>query len=44
VDARLDDITLTDPQDRALLDHVLRNIATRLVDEEGEHRPAALRS
>ncbi|MEV6350180.1 MDR family MFS transporter [Actinoplanes sp. NPDC051851] len=32
--ARLEDFTMTDPGDRALLDQALANIATRLVDEE----------
>ncbi|BCY06904.1 MDR family MFS transporter [Actinoplanes sp. L3-i22] len=33
LDARLEDFTMTDPGDRALLDQALTNIATRLVDE-----------
>ncbi|WP_432993534.1 DHA2 family efflux MFS transporter permease subunit [Dactylosporangium sp. CA-233914] len=39
LDARLDDITLADPDDRVLLDRALTNIATRLVDEHGEVQP-----
>jgi EmrB/QacA subfamily drug resistance transporter len=34
LDVRLDDWTITDPGDRALLDRALDNIATRLVDED----------
>jgi len=34
LDAHLDDITMSDPGDRALLDQALGNIAGRLVDEE----------
>ncbi|MEV6300646.1 MDR family MFS transporter [Actinoplanes sp. NPDC051861] len=34
LDAHLDDITMADPRDRALLDQALGNIATRLVDEQ----------
>ncbi|MFC4064483.1 MDR family MFS transporter [Actinoplanes subglobosus] len=34
LDAHLDDITMSDPDDRALLDQALGNIAGRLVDEE----------
>ncbi|MEU8240294.1 MDR family MFS transporter [Actinoplanes missouriensis] len=37
LDANLDDIARTDPDDRILIDQALNNIATRLVDE---HRPA----
>jgi EmrB/QacA subfamily drug resistance transporter len=33
LDTRLDDWTITDPHDRALLDRALENIATKLVDE-----------
>ncbi|MFI1987781.1 hypothetical protein [Actinoplanes sp. NPDC020271] len=33
LDARLEDFTMTDPGDRALLDEALTTIATRLVDE-----------
>ncbi len=33
LDSRLEDFTMTDPGDRALLDQALTNIATRLVDE-----------
>ncbi|KUL23803.1 MDR family MFS transporter [Actinoplanes awajinensis] len=33
LDVRLEDFTMTDPGDRALLDQALTNIATRLVDE-----------
>ncbi|MBU2670780.1 MFS transporter [Actinoplanes bogorensis] len=38
LDARLEDVTMTDPADRALLDQALDNIATRLLDE-GDRRP-----
>lgn len=34
LDTQLDDWSVTDPQDRALLDQALDNIATRLLDEE----------
>ncbi|MEU4691458.1 MDR family MFS transporter [Actinoplanes sp. NPDC023714] len=37
LDANLDDIARTDPDDKVLIDRALNNIATRLVDE---HRPA----
>jgi EmrB/QacA subfamily drug resistance transporter len=36
LDANLDDIARTDPDDKVLIDQALNNIATRLVDE---HRP-----
>ncbi|WP_229073702.1 MDR family MFS transporter [Actinoplanes sp. DH11] len=36
LDANLDDIARTEPDDRVLIDQALNNIATRLVDE---HRP-----
>ncbi|MEU4421472.1 MDR family MFS transporter [Actinoplanes sp. NPDC024001] len=37
LDAHLDDITMADPQDRALLDEALGKVATRLVDEQRLH-------
>ncbi|WP_433061536.1 MFS transporter [Dactylosporangium sp. CS-033363] len=41
LDAKLDDITLADAEDRVLLDKALSNIATKLVDEQSELQPAA---
>ncbi|WP_433219978.1 DHA2 family efflux MFS transporter permease subunit [Dactylosporangium sp. CS-047395] len=41
LDAKLDDITLTDAEDRVLLDRALSNIATKLVGEQSELQPAA---
>jgi len=40
LDDHLDDWTLTDPTDRALLDQALNNIAVRLVDEQPQREPA----
>ncbi|MER7276276.1 MDR family MFS transporter [Dactylosporangium sp. NPDC000244] len=40
LDAHLEDITLAEPGDHALLDKALTNIATRLVDEQGELQKA----
>nr|BFE60817.1 MDR family MFS transporter [Dactylosporangium thailandense] len=40
LDAHLEDITLAEPEDHALLDKALTNIATRLVDEQGELQKA----
>jgi hypothetical protein len=40
LDDHLDDWTLADAEDRALLDQALTNIATRLVDEQPERQPA----
>ncbi|MCU7729540.1 hypothetical protein ODJ79_37980 [Actinoplanes sp. KI2] len=40
LDAHLDDITMTDPDDRALIHHALTNIAGRLVDETAAHQSA----
>ncbi|WP_204012638.1 MDR family MFS transporter [Virgisporangium aurantiacum] len=39
LDTRLDDITMTDPADRVLLDQALDNIATKLVDEHADRVP-----
>ncbi|MBM2618308.1 DHA2 family efflux MFS transporter permease subunit [Actinoplanes sp. LDG1-06] len=41
LDARLEDITMTDPADRALIDQALDNIATRIVDEGSTRRPGS---
>ncbi|WP_225728598.1 MULTISPECIES: MDR family MFS transporter [unclassified Nocardia] len=41
LDDRLDDWDLTDPDDRALLDRALENIATKLLDEESRDRESA---
>lgn len=40
LDTRLEDWTVTDPEDRALLDRALERIATRLLDEEESRRTA----
>jgi EmrB/QacA subfamily drug resistance transporter len=39
LDTRLDDWTATDPCDRELLDRVLDNIATKLIDEDPAREP-----
>jgi EmrB/QacA subfamily drug resistance transporter len=41
LDARLDDWTLTEPGDRALLDQALTNIAGKLTDDDRNHRVPA---
>ena len=43
LDARLDDITLADPDDRALLDQALAKIAAKLVDEGPPRQPTGNR-
>ncbi|GAB1646391.1 DHA2 family efflux MFS transporter permease subunit [Krasilnikovia sp. MM14-A1259] len=40
LDTHLDDITMTDPDDRAQLDQALTNIAGRLLNETPAHEPA----
>ncbi|MEU4219571.1 MDR family MFS transporter [Actinoplanes sp. NPDC026623] len=40
LDAHLDDITMTDPDDRALVDRAMANIAGKLVDESPTPEPA----
>jgi EmrB/QacA subfamily drug resistance transporter len=42
LDEHLDDWTLADPADRALLDQALNNIAARLVDEQPRQEPATV--
>ncbi|MFC7484893.1 hypothetical protein ACFQX7_39395 [Luedemannella flava] len=42
LDEHIDDWTLADPTDRALLDRALDNIATRLVDEESRRHPVLI--